>query len=1204
MILDSHFLDLSPDNLQKRLDPLVSTLIDMITEFLELDVLVNKYTFLWTNLPAPREYKLESIFDYGVERSYIGNKVEVKIFKNHFEFFPFILLREIYYLFIPRKIRTYEWVQLTVNQMILTDLSNHDSLLEWSSLTRENVKIFDKISDGFERLEDYDRLRQFFKNPDLKRTSYKLFFKMLREDRQHLPKENDNIHIFFADNLNIEPEYYTDELIETIRCLTEIFHNKKTYRGMTEYIRLFQQLKKDGILKTNLPTKIFVQNMEIVKSKTLIAPNYLINWKPLKCTILKCYIQFIPLLNKSKVLDILTKLPFIASPRLYYNGFGISLQIFFKIPDIYISDLISFLEKLHNYSFLSFNVYKFEEKDEYSKNLNFYRNFFRNSTLPNPNNSLYTNRYELSSVREFGDKLLIYKPTLLDLTFFDRIQHPSNSGLGFERKDEILKAIKKDMMDVVSSHRGIIQQLRKTLNLFHSSQKMKDRILQFMKNNEKYGFFYLKYFITNLVKLMKILSEFKGDISQVQESISNKRFTYVLEENLLLNNKKLISLILKNSLQGINSSSSSYLEIVEHYKKFNDLFDCCYNLKLFDLNKIKRLLEEKNELTALYSKKDEKFKRIEAKYKMFKITNQLIDERIKTFLNYDPPIISPNLITTVKEQKMWQDNNCRFDLTLNYSQKTLKTLKVLKIFNEITIINRFSTPNEKGKSLLDYICFTPPLLNLQKMLFWSMLNTQLDIKNGKRYIGQGQNYYGTTLINFFDSETNQFFYTKDLFENLVKYIKALFGELSTQVKTQSSRHQLNLFPMELSPIEYVRQVNALREKPDYNITHLKKLLHFHSHLKKYISNIDQYQQVKEDYFFKKYIKSIKFKPSFGSFGLSQFYLFIDCPNLNDIDFKILFLNSFQSLKFPMCIDDTVPFVIKYIMPYNNPNSKYLNWLTKSKKNTRSYCFYSVQKEHRIFHLNKNLTAKGWVYNKDDFKIYAEKILFREDYNPQLPEMIDLNFQKPLTGTIFCPDSPEFQALIKIYSTKSIDIKSFLGTKKRATVDALMILLEKDLIFPYLSLKNLGFNEVIRIILPETTSPIQKKLLQIFSFFNLCTVSEIGGKYFIQGFNKEKQFENGTSIKINFPVTHVGFFIDVFIKLFEYLEIEHYIILHDLGDGEHIIKSTFENVESFKSYNPLTNLIWDEVDKMWKNHKIYNENHEPIYPDLFYSKNSE
>ena len=410
--------------------------------------------------------------------------------------------------------------------------------------------------------------------------------------------------------------------------------------------------------------------------------------------------------------------------------------------------------------------------------------------------------------------------------------------------------------------------------------------------------------------------------------------------------------------------------------------------------------------------------------------------------------------------------------------------------------------------------------------------------------------------------------------------------------------------MKLSPIEYISKVNHLRERPDYNITHLTELLHFHSHLKMILSHHDQYQQVKDGEFFKKYIKSIKLKPSFGSFGLSQFYLFIDCPNVNDFDLKLLFLNTFQSLKFPMCIENTVPFLIKYIMPYNRPNERYLNWLTKTKKTVRSYCFYSVQKEHRIFHLDKNLTSKGWVYDKDDFKVYAEKILFREDYNPQLPEMIELNFQKPLTGMILSPDSPEFQALIKIYSTKSIDIKSFLGTKKRGTVDALMVLLEKDLIFPFLSMKNLGFCEVIRIILPETTPIIQKKLLKIFTFFNLCTVSEIEGKYYIQGFGKEKQFEKGISLKIYFPETHVGFFIDIFINLFEYLEIEHYIILHDLGDGAHIIKSTFEDVKSFDSYNPLTNLIWDETDKMWKNHKIYNKKRSPVYPNLFLSKNSE
>ncbi len=246
MKLTSLFTDLSQENLQKRLNSLVSTLVDTITEFLELDLMNNKYTFLLTNNVAPGEYKPDSIFDYGVERSITDNKLEIKIYTNYIEIFPFILLREIYNLLVPREIWGYEWIQLTINQMILTDLSDHDNVKEWSSLVRENVKLYDKIFDGFERLNEYDRLNQFFKNPALKRTSYNLFFKMLREDPRHIPKKNDYIHVFFTDNLNIEPEYYTDELLETIRCLTEIFHKVKTYRGITEYNRLFQKYKNFG----------------------------------------------------------------------------------------------------------------------------------------------------------------------------------------------------------------------------------------------------------------------------------------------------------------------------------------------------------------------------------------------------------------------------------------------------------------------------------------------------------------------------------------------------------------------------------------------------------------------------------------------------------------------------------------------------------------------------------------------------------------------------------------------------------------------------------------------------------------------------------------------------------------------------------------------------------------------------------------------
>ena len=42
------------------------------------------------------------------------------------------------------------------------------------------------------------------------------------------------------------------------------------------------------------------------------------------------------------------------------------------------------------------------------------------------------------------------------------------------------------------------------------------------------------------------------------------------------------------------------------------------------------------------------------------------------------------------------------------------------------------------------------------------------------------------------------------------------------------------------------------------------------------------------------------------------------------------------------------------------------------------------------------------------------------------------------------------------------------------------------------------------------------------------------------------------------------------------------------------------IETF-GHNPLTNLIWNSKDKRWRNHKLFNENFEPIYPDMFFGK---
>ena len=1177
MKLISHFADLSQDTLQERLTPLVATLVDTLTEYLGLDVVNTHYTFTLTNHTYLKQIP-DSIFDYGVERIVINNKIELKVYKNQIDFLPFILLREAYNLFIPKEVKNYEWVQLTINQMILADLTNHNKAKEWNILVRENVKLYDDLSIGYGRLNDFDRLAQLFKNPASKKKHYRLFFNLLREDPHHLPRKNDYIHIFFTDNLG--STYYSEDLLETIRCVTIIFHKIKTYRGITEYNKLFQQFKKNGSLQTDLSPSVFIHNMEFVKERTVIAPNYLVNWEPLKCFVISCTIRFNPLLNKAKIINLFAKLPFVVNPYFYYNGFNIELNCFFKAPAVYKSDVITFLRRLEGYIIESFYFSESLTKEIFYKNLNYKKDIFQDNSIPNPNNPHYNSKYELNCVRGFGDITLSYEPSLLDLIFIDLTMYTSTAGLGFERKDKILKTIKKEMMEAISSQRGIIKQLRETLNFFHSSKKMKDFIFGFIENNKKFGFFYLRNFMTNFVDVISILSELQGNISQIQKLVSDRNVAYKLEENLFLNERKLLDAVLKHIVPLLYDSR--YIEVMEEYKKVKALFDCCSNLKLFDLTSIKKLIEDESSLTFLYSRKDKKLGKVEMEYREYKLTNQLLDERIESFLNNNPPIITPSLIGTIGAEKDSIQRYNRFDFILERSKINLDSLKLLVNVHEMSIVDSDSI---EEKQVIEFKCLPSLYSTIQKGLLFSLMNSQLNIIHGKRYIGQGHDY-ATTLRNLFDSETKQFFYTKDLFEHQFKYVKAIFGDIPTRIRSPSPPHHLNLFSLKLSSIDYIKKMNNLREKPDYTIAHLTKLLHFHLQLKNTLFHNEQYQQVKDEHFFKKYIKTIKFKPSFGSFGFSQFYLFVDFYNLNEVDFKILFLNNFQGLKFPMCIENSIPLFIKYIYPSHLPNNKYLNWQTHRKKNVRSYCFYSVEKEYRIFQLDRNLSSEGWVYDKDKFKIYAERLLFRKDYNPQLPKIIELDFQELLTDTVLGHNSPEFQDLIKIYSKKSVDIKSFLGTKKRMTLDALRNLIGKNLIYPYLSLKNVGICETIRLILPETSPQIQEKLLQIFSFFNFCTVSKIKGKYFIHGFQKEKTFEKGTVIKISFPETSIGLFINIFINIFEYLKIEHYIILHDLIDGDHIIKSIFRDDGSIDSYNPLTNLIWNEKDKIWMNHKLF------------------
>jgi len=127
------------------------------------------------------------------------------------------------------------------------------------------------------------------------------------------------------------------------------------------------------------------------------------------------------------------------------------------------------------------------------------------------------------------------------------------------------------------------------------------------------------------------------------------------------------------------------------------------------------------------------------------------------------------------------------------------------------------------------------------------------------------------------------------------------------------------------------------------------------------------------------------------------------------------------------------------------------------------------------------------------------------------------------------------------------------------------------------------------------------IIKVFSYFNYCFIYEIEGEFFIYENLDVIKFENGLLIKLYLPQTEISNFQKNFDLLFQFLKIKKYLILNDMVDGEQLIKNTYGSLKFLESYNPLKNLIWNDKDKIWMNHKLFNEKFEPIYPDLIPKK---
>ena len=321
-------------------------------------------------------------------------------------------------------------------------------------------------------------------------------------------------------------------------------------------------------------------------------------------------------------------------------------------------------------------------------------------------------------------------------------------------------------------------------------------------------------------------------------------------------------------------------------------------------------------------------------------------------------------------------------------------------------------------------------------------------------------------------------------------------------------------------------------------------------------------------------------------------------DLNQIDFRLLFNNTFQKIKLHASIDKSQSLFISYFFPFRNPNTSYINWLAKSKRNILEYCIFHTKSIHTIFNFHKNLELGGWILDHKKFETHIQQILFDPKFKKQqlkiktLGLITDYNFQ--FNG----PNTQEFIKLTNLYRTESIDIKSFVGTKNYSKENDIIDLLKSKHIFPYLKLKNLDFQDKIYLILNNLNKEKIETLIRVFNFFNYGFIYEIEGEYFIHGFHDEKRFENGLMIKLYFPLCDISAFLKLFRKLFQYLGIKHYLILNDLVSGKNLIKSIYGDIDLSSKYNPLKNLVWSVKDKIWLNNKLFNEKFEPQYPDPF------
>lgn len=1181
-----------------------NSLVSKLIDYLNLQPLYKEIIIKLVDDKNFTKRKNTSILDFGTERVIQNKKLILKVDENCQKFLPFILLREAYYSFVPNEAS--ELVKICINQIVENDFDKLSGSSEWKKFLRDSL-----VNRNFIQSE-FDKLQKFFKieAKEPLESSVQFFFNEIRE--KALLSQDEKIDHFYDQifekyTYKTSRSFFNEDIIETLRILIHLFYENKLYLNLSDYQTLFKRFKENKKIDSNLSLRKFAENMQWINKCTSIAPSYDIFYDAIDHFTIICIIKFNPLLEKNKIKMVMEEWPFYHSSKSPTNSFETEISLNFTVPKVYLNDLIKYFEILEGFGYITNKeLYRIFKKAS-PINLNYFAEISNVNKVIDPNNIKYKNKYEIEYEIEYPTVSHSVPISLFDFIILDRVRNFSVTGLTFDKRIGTLKAIKEDIENELRKQSNFTKEFKKIFEKILSSEILKQEFLKLLEKNMSKGFLYLYSKLNHVLNYIDLINNIFNDhskiasIYQLQIFVSKKAFFQHIEDQLLIQKENIKKIVFRDFVPLYFQSITLFREKVEKIQTFYNALDACYNFKILDLNNIKKFVKSHKLVEEIYRMREKRYEEVFKPLSLYKITNDKIESTIEAFLNHDPPIIKPFLINTILTSTFAKYYP---QLIVKDTPEVYKSLIKLKLyFPRMFIFNIRELPSKRK-----LLCINTYFINIkEKALLFSILYSSFkeSIITIKRYFWRGVKRISKfEPRDFYDFGNNQLLYLKDIFKQLLIYSKEILGDKLEWPKYPLKNNIQNLFWSTSQNMDMLKKSvkdRISRQEIFFDLKELEDLLEFRNNIEINLMNRAKFIEVKAKEFFKRYINSIKILPAFQKFGFSQYYLFFRpffySSPIFEIDFKLLFINSFQKIKYPACIEPTPAIFGEFIFPFRAPNKSYLNWLVKSKKNVSEYCLLHKKKFYDIIHFNRNLTKEGWNYSSIRFKSYMHDILFNPTYDPKISEIREFDLNEKSESYIYGQGTQEYEDLIQIYNIQSIDIKSFLGTSQNSKISNITELLKKKLIFPYLSLKNLDFQDKVSIILPDTKQGFNEKVIKIFSFFNVCRIYEIEGEFFIYGFQQERTFENGLLIEIWFPKCELDEFFNVFDLLFQYLEIKHYIILTDLVNGKTLLKSVYGNLDFLKEYNPLLNLMWNDKDKIWMNHKLFNEKFEPIYPEL-------